>query len=117
MLWNQATGVPGLAALNKGANAQVWDVSCASAGNCAAGGYYGNRGRNPDVAISGRGFVAIERNGRWGRAVEVPGLRALDKGGNSFVGSLSCPSPGHCAAGGSFTDRSHHNQGFLTQAR
>ena len=44
-------------------------MSCASAGNCAAGGYYAAR-------RSGyyQGFVADERNGRWGKAIEVPGL-------------------------------------------
>jgi hypothetical protein len=29
-----------MAALNKGGWAQVWSVSCATAGNCAAGGVY-----------------------------------------------------------------------------
>ena len=34
----QAIGVPGLGALNTGGFAEVISVSCASAGNCAAGG-------------------------------------------------------------------------------
>ncbi len=74
--WGRAIEVPGLGALNKGRNADVSSVSCASPGYCAAGGYYGNHGSNPYLATSGRGFVVSEKSGRWGRAVEVPGLGA-----------------------------------------
>jgi len=38
--WGTAQPVPGLAALNKGKNATTDSVSCASAGNCSAGGWY-----------------------------------------------------------------------------
>src|SRR5258708_31810230 len=38
--------------------------------------------------------------GSWGRAIEVPGLAALDKGGKGDVASAACGSAGHCAAGG-----------------
>jgi hypothetical protein len=86
-------------------------VSCGSAGNCAAGGYYDDGDGNF------QGFVAVERNGRWGRAIEVPGLGALNVGGNAFVFPVSCGSAGSCAAGGEYTDRSRHHQGFVTQAR
>ena len=68
-------------------------MSCASPGSCAAGGYYGDRHGQ-------QGFVAVERNGRWGTAIEVPGLGALNKGGAAAVSSVSCASPGSCAAGG-----------------
>ena len=66
--WGTAIEVPGLAALNTGGYAEVNSVSCGSAGSCAAGGYYAGH--------DGQGFVAVERNGRWGRAIEVPGLGA-----------------------------------------
>jgi hypothetical protein len=58
-------------------------VSCVSPGNCAAG--------------VDRVFVAVERNGRWGKAIQLPGLRALGDGG---VSSVSCASAGRCAVGG-----------------
>ena len=109
--WGRAIRVPGLAALNTRGAAKVTSVSCASAGNCAAGGYYTDRSRHR------QGFVAVERNGVWGTAIEVPGLRALNAGGSAEVDSLSCPSPGRCAAGGSFRGRSGHRQGFVTQPR
>ena len=38
--WHTAQKLPGTATLNKGGNAQVQSVSCASAGNCSAGGGY-----------------------------------------------------------------------------
>jgi hypothetical protein len=108
--WRQAIEVPGPGALNKGRNAEVVSVSCASAG-CAAGGYYGSHGQY-DVT-SGRGFVVLRRHGRWRRAVEVPGLRALNAGGNAEVSSVSCAPPGYCAAAGFYTDGGGHQQGFV----
>jgi hypothetical protein len=110
--WSTATGVPGLAALNKGGGqTMVLSVSCAPAGSCAAGGFYTDRSHHR------QGFVATEDNGVWDTPIPMPGLAALNKGGSAEVGSLSCPSPGNCAAGGAYTDRSGHHQGFVTQAR
>ena len=103
--WGRAIPVPGLTALNKGRNASVLSVSCFSAGNCGAGGYYHNRGR--------RGFVVSESNGRWGQAIEVPGLAALNNGGPSQVNQVSCPSAGSCAAAGFYRVGSAHHQGFV----
>src|SRR5215472_7119862 len=97
-VWGRAIAVPGLAALNTGRNADVLSVSCAAPGSCAAGGYYQNHGRH--------GFVAVERNGRWRQAVGVPGLGALNTGGNAVVSSVSCASPGNCAAGGRYSNAS-----------
>lgn len=66
----------------------VSSVSCPSAGNCTAGGYY------TDVSIPGgsRAFLVDERNGVWGNPIDVPGATA------ATVGSVSCASPGNCAA-------------------
>ena len=81
-------------------------MSCASAGNCAAGGsYLGGSGHQ-------QGFVVSEENGRWGQAIEVPGLGALNKGGTAEVNSVSCASPGNCAAGGSYRSP-QTTQGFV----
>jgi hypothetical protein len=109
--WGKAIEVPGLGALNKGGTAWVLSVSCASAGDCAAGGFYSDRHGHV------QGFVAAERHGRWGSAIEVPGLVALNTGGNAQVTSLSCPSAGNCAAGGSYLDRHHREQGFVAVER
>jgi hypothetical protein len=82
-------------------------VSCASASNCAVGGNYTDGGQ------TGQGFVAVERHGRWGKAIEVPGLAALNKSGWVLVSGVSCAPAGGCAADGSYADRRHHSQGFV----
>ncbi|MGH3411210.1 MAG: hypothetical protein ACRDRJ_53225, partial [Streptosporangiaceae bacterium] len=106
--------VPGLAALNKGRFAGVQSVSCGSAGNCTAGGYYADA----DLQDS-YGFVVSEKHGVWGKASPMPGLAAtaLNKGGSAEVGALSCRPPGSCAASGAYTDHSGHPQGLVTQGR
>jgi hypothetical protein len=110
--WRTAIEVPGLAALNAGnGRAAVVSVSCALAGYCGAGGYYTDRGRHT------QGLVVSERNGRWGNAVVVPGLVALNAAGNAQVVSVSCTGRGRCAAGGFYTDSSGHTQGFVVSER
>ncbi len=99
--------MPGLGALNTGGFAEVLSVSCASAGNCTAGGDY------TDARVNSQGFVAVERNGVWGKAIEVPGLAALNTGGDASVSSVSCASAGNCAAGGSYADGRDNGQGFV----
>jgi hypothetical protein len=93
--WGDATDLSGATG-----NAAVYSVSCASAGNCAAGGSYTDSSGNMQA------FVADEADGFWGDATEVPGIAALNTLGIASVGSLSCPSAGNCTAGGAFTDSS-----------
>jgi hypothetical protein len=110
-VWGRAVEVPGLAALNAGGTASVVSVSCAPAGYCAAAGdFLGGDGH-------GHGFVVSERNGVWGRAIEVPGLSALATGGGAHVGSVSCASAGNCAAGGEYVDSQAHSQGFVVSEK
>ena len=45
--------------------------------------------------------MAVEQKGSWGKAIEVPGLAALDKGEDAEVYSVSCVPAGNCVAGGS----------------
>jgi hypothetical protein len=91
--------VPGAAALEgPGGQAQVSSVSCASPGNCAAGGYYAVP-KTPTVSAF-QGFLVSQVNGKWGTAQPVPGLAALNVGHNAQVNVVSCSSPGNCSAGG-----------------
>lgn len=106
-VWGTATPVPGLAALNVGQIAAVNSMSCSPAGGCVAVGSYQDAQNHKQV------FVANENNGVWGTAIPVPGLAALNAGGNATVGQVSCGTAGDCAVGGSYTDRSHHVQGFV----
>jgi len=105
--WGDAIEVPGTAALNKSGWAQVASVSCAAAGDCAAGGTYS------DASGHFQAFVVSEVRGRWGDAVEVPGTAALNKSGWAQVLSVSCAAAGDCAAGGVYRDRSFHEQAFV----
>lgn len=102
--WGKAIEVPGLGALNKGEDAEVNDVACASPSYCAAGGYYTNANGNTN-----QGFLAVERNGRWGKATQITDLQALNTGGFAEVQDVSCPARGHCIAGGQYTNGPHAN--------
>ncbi len=105
--WGKAIEVPGTAALNQGGFAVIDSVSCASAGNCSAGGTYANS------SASIQAFVVREVNGAWGRAIEAPGTAALNQGGDARIDSVSCVSAGNCGAGGFYTDSSGHEQVFV----
>jgi hypothetical protein len=110
--WGQATNVSGLAALNTGGEAAVTSISCMYPGNCAAGGGYEN-----GATKTGQPFVVSETNGAWGRAREVPGIGNLSSGGSAEkdagIASVSCGSPGGCAAGGGYDDRAGHIHAYV----
>src|SRR5258708_4908797 len=98
-IWRKTVKVPGTAALNKG-DAQVSSVSCRSAGNCSAGGWY------TDSAGYEQPMVVNEVNRAWHNAIEVPGTAALNKGDYAQISSVSCGSAGNCSAGGWYMDSS-----------
>jgi hypothetical protein len=106
-VWGPAGEAPGSAALNKGGLAELPSVSCASAGNCSAGGWYEARDGHIQV------FVVSQQNGRWGRAEEVPGTAALNKGTPANLDTMSCGALGNCGAGGSYKDGHRHLQAFV----
>jgi hypothetical protein len=92
----EVTGKLDIAALNTGGDAGITSVSCASAGNCSAGGDYSGRGGHAEV------FVVGEVHSRWRKAEEVPGTAALNTGGDAQMISVSCGSAGNCSAGGNY---------------
>ena len=104
--WQKAIEVPGTAALNKGGRAFTTSVSCASAGDCGAGGVYA------DASHRSEAFVVSQVNGRWQQAIEVPGMAALNHG-DAQVNSMSCASAGQCSAGGYYTDVSRGTEAFV----
>jgi cytochrome c551/c552 len=106
-VWGQAQQVPGIAALNKGGDAEITSVSCARAGNCSAGGSY------QEASFHLQAFVAGEAKGIWGQAQQVRGIAALNKGGEAEITSVSCAKAGHCSAGGFYKDASRHLQAFV----
>lgn len=109
--WHKAIEIPGFSALSVGTFGGVVAVSCGSAGNCSAGGFYtGTRNH-------GQAFVASEVNGTWQRAIEVPGTGALNAGGNATITSVSCPRAGTCTAGGSYTGSRGSQHAFVVSRR
>lgn len=88
-----------MSALNRSGVARILSVSCASPGYCSAGGYY-------DASVHGttfgQPFVVNEVNGRWHKAIPVPGAHALNTRKNGFVSSVSCTRRGDCSAGGRY---------------
>ena len=109
--WGKASKVPGSGALNAGGSAGVYSVSCGSAGNCAAGGYYRDGSGHIEA------LVVSEKRGRWGKAIEVPRSGALNAGGDASVDAVSCASAGSCSAGGSYVDGSGRVQTFVVSSK
>ena len=110
-VWRKALRVPGSAALNLGGGAEVESISCATTGSCAAGGHY------TDDAGHYQAFVANKRKGVWRKAIPVPGLAGLNRGGMARVYSISCATATSCAAGGRYLDHAGHRQAFVVNER
>jgi hypothetical protein len=109
-VWGRGEEVPGTGALNTSGDAEVTSVSCTSAGNCSAGGYYTGDTHTPsDQQV----FVVSEVNGVWGKAEQVPGSGTLNTGYSAYVGSVSCGAAGNCSAGGTYDDSSLREHAFV----
>jgi hypothetical protein len=104
--WHDVVKV-GAAAQNPAGFATVISMSCASAGNCSAGGNYLDQGSHYQA------FVLTEVSGTWHTSVEVPGTAALNSGGDAQVSTISCGSPGRCGAGGYYTEKNDFMQAFV----
>jgi hypothetical protein len=104
--WGPMKAVPGLViqpAMDP--ESQVSSISCATPGNCAAGGSFTQAGDGL------QGFVTSEHGGVWSRATLVPLPDPLIIG--SSVTAVSCGAPGNCVAGGSFTRSGALGQAFV----
>jgi hypothetical protein len=109
--WSQAAEVEppepaGVAALTA--------VSCTSAGNCVAAGYYSY---NEDGEFAP--MIATETGGVWAKAeaVELPANAAVEKdflGQSSLLGSIACDPAGSCTAGGEYFLESPREQVAMT---
>ena len=92
--WGTAQHLPLVLPFIGNRNLGVAPISCATAGNCAAGGSY------VDSSGKTQAFVVTEKNGVWQPAREV--AAALNVKGQAAVNTISCPSAGNCAAGGTY---------------
>ena len=82
-------------------------MSCGSAGNCSAGGYY------TDGSGHQQAFVAGETNGIWGKAKQVPGTAALNAGGAAEITSGVVRRGGQLQRRRVLPDGSGHQQAFV----
>ena len=90
--WQDTSTVPGIAALDAGHFSDLQSVSCASAGHCAALGFY------TDASGNGQVFTTDEVNGAWGSAAKLPG--PSNQGIFSPQSVVSCWSAGNCVTSG-----------------
>jgi hypothetical protein len=59
-------------------------------------------------------FVVSQVHGVWGRAIEVPGIAALNQGYEyTSILAMSCAQAGNCSAGGDYTDSANHQRAFV----
>jgi hypothetical protein len=107
--WRLARPVPHLSGLPgqlPGETLGFGTISCASPGNCSAGGSYG-------ISGGSTGFVDDEVNGVWGKPETVPGLAALNVGLAAAVTAISCSAPGDCGAGGNYNETEGNSNSFV----
>jgi hypothetical protein len=110
-IWGTAEEIPGTATLNAGGNAGAESVSCTSAGNCGAGGWYSSaKGKL-------QAFVVNDVNGTWDTAEEVPGTATLNVGANAAVNSVSCNAAGDCSAGGFYYNKKTGSEAFVADEK
>ena len=90
-------------------NVRLNSVSCASAGNCSAVGYYA------DSSSRTQGLLLTEAGGRWSAA--RADLSALNPVTDPYfivdLSAVSCASAGNCSAVGNYVEGSDQNQGLL----
>lgn len=96
--WGTAEQVPGTAQLDTSGFAHVGSVSCASAGNCSADGYYTD-------ASGWHVFVVNEVDGRWGTAEQVPGTPLPNADAGADVAPVSRAQAASSCAGRNYADR------------
>ena len=75
-------------------------LSCGSPRNCVVGGMYTVSGK---FSSGNAPFVADEIDGKWNRAIEVPGMAKLDAGNYDYVQAVSCGNDNNCAVVGSYS--------------
>lgn len=94
--WSNAVTIGRSTAIGGGRPAEAASVSCSSARDCVAGGYYvlAHSGWHP--------FLVTETSGHWGSAQPVPGASKLSPSEADRLTSISCASDNHCTAVGSY---------------
>jgi hypothetical protein len=105
--WRTSLRLRGINGLSPGPSVGIDQLSCSSAGNCGAGGFY------TDAEGRQQAFVAGEAGGKWAAGEAVPGTVAPNTGLSALTASVSCRSQGNCTAGGLYTVVSGHSVVFV----
>ena len=63
---------------------------------------YGESGVAVQPVVTAQPGTAVV-HGAWGKGQLVPGIAALNAGGDAAVTAISCAAPGYCTAGGYYT--------------
>ncbi len=106
--WATAVKAPLPANADTNPEVSLDSVSCASARNCTAVGYYFSSGQDQED-----GLLLTETSGRWATGVEAPLPANANKHADVSLGSVSCASAGNCTAVGSYDVSSGYSQGLL----
>jgi hypothetical protein len=106
-VWGSATELFATQELGSGVVSEVNSIACPSAGDCSAVGAYS------DVAGNTQPFVVDETDHVWSRAIEIPGVQALNDNDGATLTTISCSVAGACSAGGDYTDADGNSQAFL----
>ena len=88
-------------------DARVNSVSCAAAGECAAGGRFANAGGNQQA------FTVTMSGDTWGTAAPITYSVSENATPDAAVESVSCAATGECILGGSFTDVGGDYEAFV----
>ncbi len=106
-VWSSATQLFATQQLGSGVTSEVNSIDCPAAGDCSAVGAY------TDDAGNLQPFVLDETDHVWSRAIEVPGVQALNDNVGATLTTVSCSAAGACSAGGDYTDADGNSQAFL----
>jgi hypothetical protein len=107
--WGRPQALPGISLGRTFIAAAITDLACTAPGDCVLTGFYGatsqDCGGEYNFCYQGNysatvPFAASQVNGTWRAAREIPGLAGHDRGAIAVITSISCESPGQCAAGG-----------------
>lgn len=98
--WGKAIIVPGLTSVPGQQDSNVTSISCASARNCTAGGYYQYPYKRPDGGSAA--FAVTEVNGAWARLKVISGLSALSTSHKDAISAVSCTARAACTAAGAY---------------
>jgi len=81
---------------------------CASAGYCAAGGFYTDNG------LQQQGLLLAENGGSWAASeLTLAAAAGTVSVRDPSVTSVACSSPGNCVAAGYYYDAANEQEGFL----